>query len=127
MRNLLEDPDLATIFCLSAKHKHQLDGLCLRPPKKDRWAPERRTPTHTNVYLYSTHVERQCIRVGSMNSLVGINLSMPMHVRDPGCRSDLAVDSLTLSGNKENRMSLTIEGVAVPDSKLAREITEVVR
>jgi hypothetical protein len=29
--------------------------------------------------------------------------------------------------NKENSMSLIVEGVAVPDSKLAREITEVVR
>jgi hypothetical protein len=29
--------------------------------------------------------------------------------------------------NKENSMSLIVEGVAAPDSKLAREITEVVR
>jgi HD superfamily phosphodiesterase len=38
--------------------------------------------------------------------------------------------SLTLSANafsKEKTMSLIVEGVAIPDSKLAREITEVVR
>src|ERR1700737_2688593 len=39
-----------------------------------------------------------------------------------------STDSTTFrNGSKENTMSLIVEGVAIPDSKLAREITEVVR